>query len=102
MSSNSLRNDFEVHIRPLQRIERIFFSAFILTSSLLGYFIVPGPLGDLKFVSGTFLDLLSRFEGFKKIFVFCPKIEFFQGISPRCWVKNDQIFKSAFFTRLYS
>ena len=41
-------NDFEVHITPWQRYERIFFFALILTLSFLGYFFVPGLLGDLK------------------------------------------------------
>ena len=52
VSLNSVRNDFEVHITPWQRIERSFFFALILTPSLLGYFIVPGLLGDLKRVLG--------------------------------------------------
>ena len=29
---------------------------------------------------GTFSDILIRLEAFKRIFVFCPKIDFF----PRC------------------
>ena len=27
---------------------------------------------------GTFLDTLIRLEAFKRIFVFCPKLDFFQ------------------------
>ena len=51
VSYNSLRNHFEVKIMTWQRIEKIFLSAFILTPSFLGYFFVPGPLGDLNGVS---------------------------------------------------
>ena len=46
----------------------------------------------------TFSDLLIRLEAFKRIFVFCPKIDFL----PRFLVKNEQIFKSAFFSPLCS
>ena len=50
---------------------------------------------------GTFLETLIRLEAFKRIFVFCPKIDFFlQGVSPGFLVKNDQIFKWPFFTPL--
>ena len=50
---------------------------------------------------GTFLETLIRLEAFKKIFVFCPKIDFFfQGVSRGFLVKNDQIFKWPFFTPL--
>ena len=52
VSENSLRNHFEVEIMPWQKIERIFCFALILTPSFLGYFFVPGPLVDLKGVSG--------------------------------------------------
>ena len=52
VSKNFLRNDFEVQITPWQKIGRVFFFALILTPSFLGYFFVPGPLGDLKGVSG--------------------------------------------------
>ena len=44
----------------------------------------------------TFSDLLIRLEAFKKILVFRPKIDFLPR--GKVWVKNDQIFKSAFFT----
>ena len=49
---------------------------------------------------GTFSDALTRLEAFKRIFVFCPKSTFFQGVSPEVLVKNDQILKLAFFTCL--
>ena len=45
---------------------------------------------------GTFSDLLIQLEAFKRIIVYRPKMDFF----PRFWVKNEQIFKSAFFTPL--
>ena len=48
----------------------------------------------------TFLDLLIRLEAFERIFVVRPKIDFLQGVSARFSVKNDQIFKSIFFTPL--
>ena len=47
---------------------------------------------------GMFSDTLIRLEALKRIFVFRPKIDFFQGVSPRFLAKNDQIFKSALFT----
>ena len=46
---------------------------------------------------GTFLDTLIRLEAFTRIFVFCPKIDFFLRVSPGFLVKSDQIFKSTFF-----
>ena len=48
----------------------------------------------------TFSDLLTRLDAFERIFVFCPKVDFLQGVSPRSWVKNEHIFKSTFFTPL--
>ena len=44
---------------------------------------------------GSFSDTLIRLEAFKRIFVFCPKIVFF---FPWFLAKNDQIFKSVFFS----
>ena len=64
MSLNSLRNHIEVQIIPWQRIERIFFFALILTPSFLGYFFVPGPLGDLKRVSGDVLGSTDSIGSF--------------------------------------
>ena len=52
MSYNSFRNRFEVEITPWQRIERIIVFALIPTPSFLGYFFVPGLLGELKGISG--------------------------------------------------
>ena len=49
---------------------------------------------------GTFSDLQTRLEAFKRIFVFSPKIDFCQGVGPLFLVKNDQILKSAFLTSL--
>ena len=49
---------------------------------------------------GTFSDTLIGLEALKRIFVFRPKIDFFQGVSPCFLAKTDQIFKSAFFTHL--
>ena len=49
---------------------------------------------------GTFTDTPILLEAFKRIFVFRPKIDFFQGVSPGFFVKNDQILESAFFTCL--
>ena len=49
---------------------------------------------------GTFSDTLIRLEAFKRIFVFRPKIDFFEGLSPWFLAKNDRILKSAFFTCL--
>ena len=53
---------------------------------------------------GTFSDLLIRLETFKRIFVFCPKMDFLpkgkdHGFGSKM-TKVDQIFKSAFFTPL--
>ena len=48
----------------------------------------------------TFLDTLIRLEVLKRIFVFRQKIDFFQGVSREFLVKNNQIWKSAFFTPL--
>ena len=40
---------------------------------------------------GKFQNTLIRLEVFKRIFLFCPQIDFvFQGVSPRVLVKNDQ------------
>ena len=49
---------------------------------------------------GTFSDTLIRLEAFKRILYFVQKSTFFQGVSPWFLAKNDQIFKSAFFTSL--
>ena len=49
---------------------------------------------------GTFSDTLIGLADLKRIFVFRPKIDVFQGVSPCFLYKNDQIFKSAFFTCL--
>ena len=49
---------------------------------------------------GRFSDTLIRLETFKRIFVFRPKIDFFQEVSPWFLAKNDQIKRSAFFTCL--
>ena len=50
---------------------------------------------------GIFSDTLIRLEALKRICVFRPKIDFFQGVSPWFLAKNDQIFKSAFFIWLF-
>ena len=50
----------------------------------------------------TFSDTLIRLQAFKRMFDFRPKIHFLpRGISPWFFVKNDQIFKSAFLTCLF-
>ena len=49
---------------------------------------------------GTFLDRLIRLKALKRIFVFCPKIDFFLTVRPCFLAKNDQIFKWSFFTCL--
>ena len=49
---------------------------------------------------GTSSDTLFRLEAFKRIFVFRPKIEFFLRGKSMVLTKNDQSFKSAFFTCL--
>ena len=46
----------------------------------------------------TVSDTLIRLEAFKRIFVFCLKIDSFLRVSPGFLVKNDQIFKSTFLT----
>ena len=46
----------------------------------------------------TFLDILIQLEVCKRIVIFGPKIDFFEGVSQGFLVKNDQILKSAFFT----
>ena len=48
----------------------------------------------------TFADTLIQLESFKRIFVFCPKIDFFQGVSAWFLAENEQLLKSAFFTCL--
>ena len=50
---------------------------------------------------GTFSDTLIPLGAFKRVLVFRPQIDFFQKVSPCVLAKNDQIFKSAFFTCLY-
>ena len=40
---------------------------------------------------GTFSDTLIPKKAFKRIFVFRPKIDIFQGVSPWFLAKNDQI-----------
>ena len=49
---------------------------------------------------GTFWDTLIRLEAFKRIFIFRPKMDFFPRGKSMLLAKNDEIFKSAFFTFL--
>ena len=49
---------------------------------------------------GTLSDILIRLEAFKRIFVFRPKIDFLPRSKPTVSGKNEEIFKSAFFTPL--
>ena len=49
---------------------------------------------------GTFLDTLIRLEAFKRIIVFCPKIDFFPRGKSMVFGQNGQILKLAFFTCL--
>ena len=49
---------------------------------------------------GTFSDTLIRLEALKRTVVFCPKIDFFQGVSQGFLLKNDQILKLAILTCL--
>ena len=41
---------------------------------------------------GTFLDTLIRLEAFKRIFVFCPKIDFFSKGLVHCFLSKMTIF----------
>ena len=49
---------------------------------------------------GTFSVTLIRLKAFKRYLYFVQKSTFLQGISPGFLAKNDQIFKSVFFTCL--
>ena len=75
-----------------------------MTSSFVGYFFVPGPLGGLKSVPGDISDTLIPLALFSWIFVGGSLIEFFpmgeRGGGTGGWGKNDQILKSVFFTCL--
>ena len=83
MSSNSLKNHFEVQITSWQRIERILFFALILTPSFLGYFFVSGPLGDLQRVSGDTFRSTDWIKIFLKEYLFFVQISTFcQRVSP--------------------
>ena len=84
-----------------QKIERIFCFVVILAPSFLGYFFVPGPLGDLKGVLGDVFGSTDAIESFQRnVCFFVQKSTFFQGVSHLFWVKKDQIFKSTFFASL--
>ena len=50
---------------------------------------------------GTFLETLIRLEAFKRIFVFCPKLDFFsKGLVQGFWSKMTK-FSSGHFSLLY-
>ena len=75
-----------------------------MTSSFVGYFFVPGHLGGLKSVPG---DVLGHAESIATFFmknVWGSKNRFFSsggvGAIGPILTNFDQIFKSAFFTRL--
>ena len=97
MSENSLRNHFEVQITLLQRIERIFVFALILTPSFLGYFFVPSPLGYLKRVSADVFGSTDSIGSLEKNICFRPKIDFLPRGKPTALGKNEQILKNGIF-----
>ena len=71
---------------------------FIFCELSLGYFLVPGPLGGLKSVLWDVFGTLIRIKLLKEYLSWVEKSIFFQGVGPGFLVKNDQIWKSAFFT----
>ena len=67
-----------------------------MTSYFVGYFFVPGPLGGLRKFSGDVFGYTDSIGSFLKNICRVSKNRLFPGFL----VKNDHIFKSAFFTRL--
>ena len=65
-----------MQITPWQKIERIFVFAFMQSPSFIGYFVVPGGLGDVKRVSGDVVGSTDSIGSKKRIFLFRPKIDF--------------------------
>ena len=66
-----------MQMTPWQRIERIFVFSLFLTPSFLGYFFVPGPLRDLKRISGDVLGSTDSIGGFLKNICFLRKNRLF-------------------------
>ena len=81
--------------------QRISCLTLTLTSSFVCYFFGPGPLRGQKSVSGDVFGHTDSIESLLKNICRGSKTRLFsKGVGPGIWVKNDQIFKSAFFTCL--